>query len=104
MKLEEYVDLMFDQKTSTYVGVIPDVKGNISVNISGEIKISSDGKKLLFYNTFSLGMTNVSLSCTLIADLKNDERNKVIMDIETLVSYMYFGAENTAKKPIGEKE
>lgn len=95
MELDTLIDLMFSNKTSAYAGFVQ-IK-DMSVNIQAEMKADQQGNPLIIFNLL-MNKTNVGVTASYIVDFRNDKRDDVINDIETMVSYLYFGVEKVAKK------
>lgn len=95
MELDQLIELLFKNKTSAYVGFVQ-VK-DMSVNIQAEVKADQQGNPLIIFNIL-MNKTNVGITASYIVDFRNDKVDDVINDIETMVSYLYFGVEKVAKK------
>lgn len=101
MNLNEYVDMMFAGDTSAYAGRIK-IK-DFFVNIQCEIK-ESQNKMPVLVNNFSINKTNVALAATYVVDMSKDKKDKIILDIEALASFMFFGVEKVAKANVLTEE
>ncbi len=94
MELDEYVAMMFSNDTSAHVGILK-IK-DFTINIHGEIKADAKGIPVLM-NNISINKTNVGVAATYLVDLSKDTIDEVINDIETLVSFLFFGVDKVAK-------
>lgn len=101
MDLDKYVDMMFAGNTSAYAGIVK-IK-DFNVNLQCELK-ESQNKIPVLVNNFSINKTNVALAATYVVDMSKDKKDKIILDIEALASFMFFGVEKVAKANVPTEE
>jgi len=94
MNLEEFVNLFYSKTTSMHGGIV-EIKDH-KIQLQGELKIEPSGMPVIMVN-ISINKTNVGLTAVYLVDLNKDPEEKVVADIETLVSFMHFGVDKVAK-------
>ncbi len=96
MDIETLIELFYQGSTTKYEGTIK-IK-DIDTRLSSELLVAQN-QQLVWVNKLSFDKTNVAMLCTYIVDPKTDDKNTVIGDFESLVSFMYFGVDKVAKSP-----
>jgi len=95
MELEQLIDEIYSGRTTNFEGIIK-IK-DIDTQVKSSLNLGQK-RELLMVNIIAISKTNIAMSCTYVVDVKNDDKNTVAGDFESLVAYMFFGVDKVAKK------
>lgn len=97
MELDNLIDEFYGGLTQKFEGIIS-IK-DIDTNVSSNLQRDQNGA-LLMVNILAINRTNIGMSCTYVVDIKEDDKDKVVSDFESLVAYMFFGVDKVAKASV----
>ncbi len=98
MNTKDFVDLIFQGGTSVYGGKINHEGIRADFVVQSEMKQTQAQDGLVIVVNISLNKTNVGSAITYIIEIATDKADKVLSDLETIMTYMFYGVDKVAKK------